>query len=505
MTFTSGVRRAPPVAGPLLESLRGLGYSTPTALADLIDNSISANARRVDITLHWAGSESIIRVLDDGDGMVDADLQAAMTLGKRDPRAPRDSGDLGRFGLGLKTASFSQARRLTVATRTRGGDICCLRWDLDLIEQGDGSEWDLYEGPAPGSEALLAPLLEMDSGTIVLWENLDRIVTDGFGVEDMIELADLVAGHLAMTFHRLMDTRPPGIQIYLNGKLIKPWDPFLTGEPGKALESPVFAIPLRPRVFVQSHVLPHQDMISEKTYQEAGGPLGWIQQQGFYVYRNRRLLLAGGWLGLGEGRRSWTRDEAHKLVRISVDLPNSSDADWKINVLKSSASPPVSFRPHLLRIALEARGRARKVFANRGHVFPTRSVHSSIEEDVWLSRRSAEGTTYKINRDHELVSSLLKQSAELAPHIKTLLGLIEETVPVAHIWLESSNTGGPPTPHTPPDSDDNITDVILSCLSIIVETLGIEPQVALTLLRNKPGLQRYRSLISKLDPTDATP
>ena len=125
--LSMAVRNAPPHAGSMLESLRGLGYAPPTALADLVDNSITANSSEVAIHLEWGGPESWIRIVDDGDGMDDAALEAGMRLGASDPRAERAASDLGRFGLGLKTASFSQARRLTVASRQNGGPVVCLR------------------------------------------------------------------------------------------------------------------------------------------------------------------------------------------------------------------------------------------------------------------------------------------------------------------------------------------------------------------------------------------
>src|SRR5690554_4193042 len=104
-------RSAPPYAGALLESLRGLGYVPETAIADLIDNSIAAKASQVDVQIHWDREKSWLRITDDGVGMSDAELEAAMRLGVKDPRSARAADDLGRFGLGLKTASFSQARR----------------------------------------------------------------------------------------------------------------------------------------------------------------------------------------------------------------------------------------------------------------------------------------------------------------------------------------------------------------------------------------------------------
>src|SRR4051812_29449274 len=128
------VRHAPPRAGAMIEALRGLGYSTPTALADIIDNSIAASADKIDIQATWDGKQSIITILDNGTGMSDASLERAMRLGDKNPLDMRSKNDLGRFGLGLKTSSFSQCRSLTVASKFDGG-ISCLRWDLDVLSQ----------------------------------------------------------------------------------------------------------------------------------------------------------------------------------------------------------------------------------------------------------------------------------------------------------------------------------------------------------------------------------
>ena len=163
----------------MIEALRGLGYSTSSALADIIDNCIAAEASKVDVEFVWAGKSSYVTILDEGRGMDAADLERAMRLGDRNPLDPRAPGDLGRFGLGLKTASFSQCRRLTVASR-QAGSVSCLRWDLDEIAATGGHEWELLEGTAPGSEQLLAVLPPEEPGTLVAWEVMDRILTSGF-------------------------------------------------------------------------------------------------------------------------------------------------------------------------------------------------------------------------------------------------------------------------------------------------------------------------------------
>lgn len=483
----------------MLESLRGLGYAPATALADLIDNSIAANSSEVSIQFEWAGPQSWIRIVDDGDGMDDAALEAGMRLGARDPRAERAATDLGRFGLGLKTASFSQARRLTVASKQKDGAAVCLRWDLDLIGQEPGAEWPLFEGAAPGSEHLIAQLDHMEHGTVVLWENLDRIVTDGFKSTDMIELMERVDAHLAMTFHRLLEGQQPELRLLLNGQPIRPWDPFLTGHPSKALESPEYRIVHTTGVTAQCHVLPHRDMLKSSEQESAAGPGGWTQQEGFYVYRNRRLLLAGGWLGLGDGGKPWPRDESHRLARIRLDIPNSADADWKINVLKSTASPPVRLRSQLHRLASETRNTARKVFAHRGHITQVTGTRPNAVKEAWQARRSAQGTSYRIARDHDLVASILNRAGPLKPDILALLRLIEETVPVQRIWLDTAEDKETPRTGFAGAPDDEVMETLNSMFGALVKFRGLSPSEARERLGRTPPFDRYLNLVSALE------
>jgi len=494
-----GVRNVPPHAGSMIESLRGLGYAPPTALADLIDNSIAANCSEVDVQLEWAGQDSWLSITDDGVGMDDASLESGMRLGASDPRAKRAASDLGRFGLGLKTASFSQARQLTVASRKNGGEIVCLRWDLDLIGHEPGTEWPLFEGPAAGSEHLFSPLEQMDQGTIVLWEKLDRIVTDGFRSTDMMELADGIESHLAMTFHRLLEGQQPKLHLRLNQRAVRPWDPFLTGHAGKALETPEYRILHATDVIVQCHVLPHRDMLKSSEQETAAGPGGWTQQEGFYVYRNKRLLLAGGWLGLGDGGRQWSRDEAHRLARIRIDIPNSADHEWKINVMKSTASPPVRQRSQLHRLAYETRDTARRVFAHRGHITPVSRTQSNAIAETWHVRRSAQGTSYRISRDHDLVGAILKRAGPLKPDILSLLRLIEETVPVQRIWLDTAEDKETPRTGFAGAPSSEVMETLSSLFEALVTFRGLSPTEARERLSRTPPFTMYLDLVSSLE------
>jgi len=343
----------------MVEALRGLGYTTETALADLIDNSISAGAATIWIDFHWAGPDSWITILDDGSGMTDTELDRAMRLGDRNPLHDRHPSDLGRFGLGLKTASFSQARRMTVASQ-RDGLLNCLRWDLDVLAADKNGEWRLLEGAHPESESRLAPLSGHEHGTLVLWEVMDREVSMSFAERDMHDLIDRVERHLAMVFHRYLDDSGPRVDILINARKLKAWDPFLSRHPAtwRSPEAPIGHGDAK--VTAQAFVLPHKDRLTSKEYIDAGGPDGWSSQQGFYIYRGRRLLVAGSWLGLGRGR-AWSKDEAHRLARLRLDIPNLADSDWKLDIRKSSAHPPVWLRSQLTRLAEEARDRARRV------------------------------------------------------------------------------------------------------------------------------------------------
>jgi hypothetical protein len=495
-------RNAPPHAGSMLESLRGLGYALPTALADLIDNSISAASTKVDLHFEWAGPASWVRILDNGCGMDDAALEAGMRLGAKDPRLARNASDLGRFGLGLKTASFSQARRLTVASRRNGGAISCLHWDLDLIGRELGTEWPLFEGTADGSEHLVAPLDQLHNGTVVIWENLDRLVTDGFGVPEMLEVLDSVERHLAMTFHRFLEGQISKLKLTLNGKEVRPIDPYLIGHPGKALESPEYKIIGTLGVTAQCHVLPHRDMLKPNEQEAAAGPGGWTQQQGFYVYRNERLLLAGGWLGLGDGNRSWLRDEAHRLARIRLDIPNNADADWKINVLKSTASPPVKLRPQLHRLASETRSKARQVFAHRGHIAPVSGTRSNGLTEVWQVRRSTQGTSYRLARDHDLIASIISRAGSLKSEILALLRLIEETVPVQRIWLDTSEDKETPLTGFAGASSGEVMQALGPLFVALVKFRGLTVIEARERLGRTPPFDRHLDLVSQLDMKD---
>lgn len=274
------------------------------------------------------------------------------------------------------------------------------------------------------------------------------------------------------------------------------------GNPSKALESTEYRIHHATGVKVQCHVLPHSDMLKLEEQQTAAGPLGWTQQEGFYVYRNKRLLLTGGWLGLGDGNRPWPRDEAHRLARIRLDIPNTADSAWKINVLKSTASPPVRLRHQLHWLASETRDTARRVFAHRGHITPAPGTRSNTLTDAWQVRRSAQGTSYRIARDHDLLASILSRAGSLKPDILALLTLIEETVPVQRIWLDTAEDKETPRTGFAGATNDEIAATLSSLFESLVRFRGLSPIEARERIGRTPPFNNYLNLVASLEMKD---
>jgi len=484
----------------MVEALRGLGYSVEAALADIVDNSIAAEATEVRVDFSWAGESSRISILDDGFGMTDGELERAMQLGAKSPLDARDPSDLGRFGMGLKTASFSHCRSLTVAT-IKARCEACLRWDLDALEENSENGWILFEGSKPGSEPFLNPLKEQASGTMVIWEGLDRIVTPNYTSADFSDLIDRVNAHLAMVFHRLLEGPKPRLRILLNGQAVLPWDPFMSGHPAKPWASPVAKTSTSAGpVEVQCHVLPHKDRLSQREFDEAAGPNGWTAQQGFYVYRNSRLLVAGGWLGLGQVRK-WNREESHRLARIRLDITNTADAEWKIDIRKSTARPPVSLRTWLTNFAEDTRNRARRVFAYRGA--PAPRLGSEPIEQAWRANHGKSGIRYQIDERHPAVGAVLETAGQYLPLVKAMLRVIEETVPVQRIWLDTAENKETPQTSFAGEPTSEVVEFLNIFFKDMVNRRRMSVEAAKRQLLITEPFQNFPELIASL-PDDAS-
>jgi hypothetical protein len=422
-----------PDPAALIESLRAFGYTPQAAIADLVDNSITAGAKNIWVYFTWNGANSYVTLCDDGKGMSSVELVSAMRAGSQNPLIRRSRKDLGRFGLGLKTASFSQCRVLTVSSRVSGSSRTTKRWDLDYV--GQVSEWRLLHGVAPGSEQRISEIDDLDSGTVILWEHMDRMVgnvrvDDQKAQRRFFDLISNIENHLGMVFHRFIDD-PRGITIHINDNKISSWDPFLSNESTTQQLQEERLHLYDDIIKVRPYVLPHHTRISSSVHARGAGPKGWNAQQGFYIYRNQRLLLAGDWLGLG-----FQKEEHYKLARIAIDLPNSMDHEWDIDVRKSRAHPPGVLQDDLRRIARITRERAADVYRHRGKVLARKMSEHDIF--VWNKEMKHGRVTFRINREQPLVVDLLQSSQEYRTKVEALLRLIEETIPVPLITLENS-------------------------------------------------------------------
>lgn len=423
---------AEPHAASLAESLRAFGYELPTALADLVDNSIFAGAHNIWIHFHWDGQNSAIAVTDDGRGMNEATLLEAMRPGTRSPREIRDPKDLGRFGLGLKTASFSQCRSVTVRSRRKLSSIFTRNWDLDHVSKVNA--WQLLRQASPLAVKLSSKLDKLTQGTAVIWENLDRLTADsntndGKAEDHFLGRAEAVRDHLACVFHRFLQKAKP-LNIFINGRTVEPWDPFLEKEPA-TIRQPIENLRLSGQTIeIAPFILPHLSKIDAKTHQRASGTRGWNLHQGYYIYRNERLLVAGDWLGL----KGWKPEEHYKLARIRVSLPNTLDHDWEIDVTKSKASPPAKIIRELERIGLRARNVAKEIYSHRGRAINQLTGDSGKCIFLWSQHDQRGQISYRLNRNHPLIEAV-RQSSGDRPKLEALLKLVEQTVPVPLIMI----------------------------------------------------------------------
>ncbi|MCQ3828462.1 ATP-binding protein [Microbulbifer elongatus] len=421
-----------PSPASLVESMRDIGYSMESAVADIVDNSIAAQSDLIQLGYSWNSGAPWFAIADNGCGMSAGELADAMRLGCKNPLTERAEGDLGRFGLGLKTASFSQCRLLTVISRKQN-DICALEWDLDLIADNPGGGWRIRQvdlgDPARSKErSLVDQYLSEKQGTIILWRKLDRF--DG-SEKKLIHLIDTARAHLELTFHRFLAPGPGRrrISMTLNGDELKAFNPFFPDHPATQ-EGPLQTVRLQNRVIeVTPWVLPHHSKVTAEEYRRYAGDGGYLQNQGFYVYRARRLIIRGTWFRLKK------KEELTKLVRVQVDIPNSLDHLWKINVNKSHASPPEVVREQLRTIIDTISDTGKRVYNRRGTKLRELAV------PLWSRTAGSGGAIlYSINRNHGLIESLNLRLPEIdKKHFSEILNAIESGFPTALFYSDMAN------------------------------------------------------------------
>ena len=492
---------AAPRPGALVESLRSFGYSPETAIADLLDNSMSAKAKRMDLKFVWDGYESHVAVIDDGAGMTEVVLQEAMRPGSMSPLQARAQSDLGRFGLGLKTASFSQARELTVITRSGRGLVNVRRWDLDLI--GATGQWRLLKTPAPAAERYVQHVSD-NGGTVVVWTKCDRLLGDvdkspQKANDRFLAVAASVGRHLGMTFHRFLVGRGQKRRVMtVNGHEVEPWDPILAHPATHAL-GPADRIPfMGSSIVVQPYVLPHRSKLDESQQKLGAGIRGWTAHQGFYVYRNDRLVVAGDWLGA-----AGAKDEHTKLARIVVDFKSELDLAWQIDVKKSTARPPGVVMDDLKRVAAATRRSAEEVYRHRGFVIPngggTRADPAFVM--TWQEYKARSGEIrLRLNREHPVLANALGGPLPQRRAVERVLKLVEQTIPTSLIGIRLAESLDKQT--TPYETNPaELKKLLQYSLTTMVEA-GLDRASALDQLRFIEPFCNYPAAVEALKDED---
>lgn len=416
----------PPYAPTLIESTRAIGYSLEAAVADIIDNSIAANAKNVDI-FFFPIDGAYIAILDNGKGMSEEEIDIAMQYGSKNPIEERDKKDLGRFGLGLKTASLSQCRCLTVISK-QGDNLEGRQWDIDHVtEVGDWSlnvldEEDIQQIPHFGE------LIKTESGTLVVWQKLDRLKAGEINFElSLGRKIDRVRDHLSLVYHRYLagESGITKLKLSINGEKIKGIDPFLTEKSVQAMDDETLVIRGN-KILVRPYILPHISKLTSDEIKMLGGKDGLRKQQGFYVYRNKRLLVWGTWF------RMMRQGDLSKLARIRVDIPNTLDDLWTLDIKKSSALPPAEVRKNLEIIINQIAERSKRTWTFRG-----KKEVSDTEIHVWNRMKNKQGGFYyEVNREHPLVQQMVKINPGIEGSLNTLLQQIEKGLPLNQLYVD---------------------------------------------------------------------
>lgn len=447
----------------LMESMRSVGYSLESALADLVDNSLSAGATKVEIFYRSAGDEPVIALLDNGRGMDAHEARVALKLAGTNKGQQRSANDLGRFGLGLKTASLSQARVLTVVTK-RGQTVTALEWDLDFLASTGTWSMKVLDASDQMVIPLVGDLMRLETGTLVLWRELDLLLGDTTNIATYLaERMSEASRHLELVFHRYItgEGQAKPVLMSINGQSLKPVDPFLEKHPSTQRSPVEYLGGTTSRVAVQAFTLPHLSKLSPDEKELARVGKRMRDSQGFYVYRNRRLIDWGSWF------RLTPKDELAKLARVRVDIPNTLDDEWRLDIKKSRAVPPESIRRDLRRLIERIVGQSKSVHTYRGR----RDESQTSGVFVWDLIQARDSFSYRINRDHPLLSPPAGSNKVDRDHLDMIYTLIEDMFPVHDIYARMSGDKRPEDSHF---SDDFLEAAAREMWSLLGDLGGMD-------------------------------
>jgi hypothetical protein len=444
----SRIEDASPDPKSHIKTLMRIGYTMSSAVSDILDNSITAQSKTIHIHSLPGLAQPNLSIVDDGIGMSPDELTANMKIGCKDPSDERSKGDLGRFGSGMKTASFSQARRLTVISKKEGYPLCAAIWDIDRIEKEN--KWCLEI--LDSDEILNHPNCLIGAtetqGTQIIWEKLACLNRNSHSLDsDSILAANLVDldKYISLHFHKFMEGKNK-CNFMINGRKISPTDPFLTRSPGYQEGRSEKLRCKGGYIEINTHVLPHFKRIDSKLLDGLGGASGIVQNQGLYIYREGRLINAGGWLGLAK------ISQLGALARVEVNVPSALDHEWSTDVKKASLQLPPRIKKELKKFLSDPIKRSKKVYSYRGKLDQA-NHYWNIKEDQYEKTIS-----YQISAENHDLSALFKSlTSEQRSDLIKYLGQLAEYLPLNHIYQKMSEA--------PKEiSQDNVTNDLLEAI-----------------------------------------
>lgn len=462
-------RRHIPKASTLMGSLRSMGYSFEAAVADVIDNSISAHAQNIRVLFPTNPMDELaLGILDDGDGMTADVLFEAMRYGSISAEGERSEDDLGRFGMGLKSASLSQCRCLTVVS-FEGKTLNGFTWDYNHILETQ--DWMIKELDGKEIEALpyITKLKEQKNGTLVIWQDFDVLSNSSGGqvYSTLMDFRSSLESALALIYHRYISgIGASRLHIFINELDIKPLDPFLEQHPKTTIKKEIEldvkdSNGVERMIKIRPFILPFATELKEKDKQLIGGVENLRAKQGFYIYRNKRLIIWGTWFGMKQ------RAELTKNARIRVDIPNSLDDIWSIDIKKQHASIPKQILHRLKKAVEEALEFSVRQQTYRGR---TEKVDDNLDY-IWDRKRGRNNTFfYQINRESKLFQFVRdKMSEEDYEYLEMLLTEIENNLPIQQLYIDKSNE----SIYVPEETDERLDDVYQMAVTLATTLMSV--------------------------------
>jgi hypothetical protein len=421
------IEDTPPNVSSFIKSLRDIGYTFEIAVADILDNCLTANSKNIDIYA-VESPKLVFCILDDGIGMDEDSLREAMRLSTKDPDSHRGESDLGRFGLGLKTASFSQCRLLTVISKTNKSQISGKQWDIEQVI--NSNSWALNSLDENDIKIIIDKLKGMDlyekllhqkSGTLVIWQDIDRVEEDSL----TMHLSNL-REHLALVFHRFIDgiKKTHKVNFSINNAKIKGFNPFYNSDKQEQVNYKIN----KKIVSVQPHIMPSFRKSTKEVYNKYGTSNGYSRSQGCYLYRANRLIAEATWWKIIKNQ------DSNQLVRVEINISNNQDKEWGVAVTKSGYGviPPIGIRDELKVLFREITRRGRNTQAAR--------IRNTSIEKYWEIFRKDQKNSFKVNKKHPLWQEIIEGLDEERSKVLSLyLTALEAYLPVEAIHREMIN------------------------------------------------------------------